>query len=205
MIRVSIFDSSPVFARGLSGLLAAEGFQISEVRSSTDEGYCWRSDVFLVDPQAVGSTNLEAFSATASMVAPVLVLAPFGDGRPGERYRGTGVAGYVDRYAPAEVVLQAVRTVVGGGRFFGGSEPGVQAGPRVDEAVKLSLRELQVLRQIARGLTHGQIARVLGISRHTVDTYVKRIRSKLDLGNKAELTRAALLGGFHDDAAADVS
>src|SRR3712207_8718729 len=34
----------------------------------------------------------------------------------------------------------------------------------------------------------------LGISRHTVDSYVKRIRAKLGVGNKAELTRVALLG-----------
>ena len=58
----------------------------------------------------------------------------------------------------------------------------------------LSEREEQVLRQIAHGLTHGQIATRLGISPHTVDTYVKRIRAKLGVGNKAELTRVALLG-----------
>ncbi|MGI5203985.1 response regulator transcription factor [Spirillospora sp. CA-108201] len=45
---------------------------------------------------------------------------------------------------------------------------------------------------MADGYTHGQIARHLGISRHAVDTYVKRIRGKLKLGNKAELTRAAV-------------
>jgi len=43
-------------------------------------------------------------------------------------------------------------------------------------------------------LTHGQIATQLGISPHTVDTYVKRIRAKLGVGNKAELTRVALAG-----------
>ena len=53
-----------------------------------------------------------------------------------------------------------------------------------------------MLRHIARGLTHGQIATRLGISRHTVETYVSRIRVKLRVGNKAELTRAALLGGM---------
>nr|WP_244984039.1 helix-turn-helix transcriptional regulator [Actinomadura citrea] len=63
---------------------------------------------------------------------------------------------------------------------------------------QLSLREQQVLDCIANGYTHGQIARHLGISRHTVDTYVKRIRGKLNLGNKAELTRAAVqaVSGF---------
>lgn len=56
----------------------------------------------------------------------------------------------------------------------------------------LSERELQVLRLLADGLTHAQAARRLGISPHTVDTYVKRARGKLGLGNKAELVRAAM-------------
>jgi DNA-binding NarL/FixJ family response regulator len=57
----------------------------------------------------------------------------------------------------------------------------------------LSARESQVLTHIAHGLTHSQIASRLRISPHTVDTYVKRIRAKLGIGNKAELTRFALL------------
>jgi DNA-binding CsgD family transcriptional regulator len=82
----------------------------------------------------------------------------------------------------------------------------VEAGPAVGSVVRdcpddhgdtraevLSPREIEVLRYIASGLTHTQIATRLGISRHTVDTYVKRARSKLQLGNKAELTRAAIL------------
>lgn len=56
----------------------------------------------------------------------------------------------------------------------------------------LSQREQQVITHIADGLTHDQIARLLGITRNTVDTYVKRIKSKIGLGNKAELTQFAL-------------
>ena len=56
----------------------------------------------------------------------------------------------------------------------------------------LSPREQQVLRFIASGMTHRQVARRIGISPHTVDTYVKRVRSKFGIGNKAELTRVAL-------------
>lgn len=41
-------------------------------------------------------------------------------------------------------------------------------------------------------MTHDQVARRVGISRHTVDSYVKRVRSKFGVGNKAELTRIAL-------------
>jgi DNA-binding NarL/FixJ family response regulator len=64
----------------------------------------------------------------------------------------------------------------------------------VDEASMpaLSRREGEVLHMIARGLTHQQVARRLQISVHTVDTYVRRIKFKWKLGNKADLTRAAL-------------
>ncbi|MFF0312040.1 LuxR family transcriptional regulator [Streptosporangium sp. NPDC004379] len=58
----------------------------------------------------------------------------------------------------------------------------------------LSARENEVLQRIADGLTQQQIAQSMGISRHTVDTYLRRVRAKLGLGNKAELTRTALLG-----------
>ncbi|MFD6247053.1 helix-turn-helix transcriptional regulator, partial [Streptomyces roseolus] len=64
-------------------------------------------------------------------------------------------------------------------------------GPLTD-GMPLSARERQVLHMLAQGLTHDQTARRLGISRHTVDTYVKRVRGKLGLGNKAELVRAAM-------------
>jgi DNA-binding NarL/FixJ family response regulator len=56
----------------------------------------------------------------------------------------------------------------------------------------LSQRERQVLMLVADGYTNYQIARRIGISEHTVDTYIRRIRQKLRLGNKAQLARAAM-------------
>ncbi|MEV0088372.1 response regulator transcription factor [Saccharopolyspora sp. NPDC050642] len=56
----------------------------------------------------------------------------------------------------------------------------------------LTRREQEVLRWIADGYTHSQAARRMGLSGATVDTYVKRIRAKLEVRNKAELTRKAI-------------
>lgn len=56
----------------------------------------------------------------------------------------------------------------------------------------LTRREQEVLRWIADGYTHSQAARRMGLSAATVDTYVKRIRAKLEVRNKAELTRKAI-------------
>ncbi|WP_229403220.1 helix-turn-helix transcriptional regulator [Micromonospora okii] len=60
----------------------------------------------------------------------------------------------------------------------------------------LAPREAATLGLIAQGLTHAQAARRLGISEATVNTYLTRIRSKLDVGNKAELTREAITLGL---------
>ena len=56
----------------------------------------------------------------------------------------------------------------------------------------LSDKERETLRYIARGFVHKQIATKMGVSKSTVDTYIARIRRKLNLGNKAQLALAAL-------------
>jgi DNA-binding NarL/FixJ family response regulator len=109
-------------------------------------------------------------------------------------YLQAGAMGVVSKGKSGDEIVAAVRMATSGTRVCateGELARGVHAAPA---APPLSEREEQVLRQIAHGLTHAQIATRLGISPHTVDTYVKRIRAKLGVGNKAELTRAALIG-----------
>jgi|KBSMisStandDraft_5_1062788.scaffolds.fasta_scaffold1607207_1 DNA-binding NarL/FixJ family response regulator len=69
-------------------------------------------------------------------------------------------------------------------------EPERQVDP--EPMPRLSMREQEVLGYIASGLTHGQTATRMRLTKATVDTYVERIRRKLGAGNKADLTRAAV-------------
>jgi DNA-binding CsgD family transcriptional regulator len=172
---VRVFDSSPVYVAGLVAVLGRHGV------SAVAGGCSSHADASIVNPAVVAGTGLAEFVATA---APVLLIveAPIP--------MCAGVRGWVHRDAPEEVVVAAVLAVVAGGTF----RPGAGHAPGRADVPVLSPRERQVLRYIAAGLTHSQIASRLAISHHTVDTYVRRIRSKLGLGNKAELTRAALLG-----------
>ncbi|MGW1376714.1 response regulator transcription factor [Streptomyces sp. NPDC002446] len=57
----------------------------------------------------------------------------------------------------------------------------------------LSHRERQVLQHIADGRTYAATARRIGISVHTVDGYLRRIRAKSGARTHAELVRLALL------------
>jgi DNA-binding NarL/FixJ family response regulator len=92
---------------------------------------------------------------------------------------------YLVETSPPEEVCELILSVT--------ERRGTESSAPSDSPTKaLSPREWQVLSNVAKGLTHDQIARRLGISAHTVDTYLRRVRFKLRLGNKAELTRAAL-------------
>ncbi|MFC9926157.1 response regulator transcription factor [Streptomyces sp. NPDC127190] len=63
-------------------------------------------------------------------------------------------------------------------------------------ATALAPRERETLRHIAAGRTYLQTARHMGLSTHTVDAYLRRIRAKLNIGSTAELTRVAIALGL---------
>ncbi|MEI5007303.1 response regulator transcription factor [Streptomyces sp. NPDC087659] len=64
------------------------------------------------------------------------------------------------------------------------------------EAPALAPRERETLRHIAAGRTYVQTARHMGLSKHTVDAYLRRIRAKLNINTTAELTRLAISLGL---------
>lgn len=108
-------------------------------------------------------------------------------------YIEAGAAGVLSRNTAPTQLVETLFAVATGGNI--GPTPRAVAPSALPDQ-PLSERETQVLRYVARGLTHGQIATRLGISSHTVDTYIKRVRAKLGVRNKAELTRVALLGAL---------
>jgi DNA-binding NarL/FixJ family response regulator len=193
MIRVEVLDSSPVFLYGLSQVLPRDGIEIVAMCSVPHEIPSSSADVYLMDTcalQVLGKQALHYVCAATEHCA-VLILTPTRD-FPAADYLGAGANGCISKQEDANTLVQAIRKAAR-------PEP-VNALPHGIEAARagasLSERETQVLRYIASGYTHGQAASRLGISPHTVDTYVKRIRAKLSVGNKAELTRAAFLGRY---------
>jgi DNA-binding NarL/FixJ family response regulator len=204
LIKVEIVETRPVYLRGLIAVLSDAGMKVVSARTSLNGQRPWRTDVLVLDPAVTADPGSVAAVASIAHATPVLVLTSGPDAGVVDRFLAAGVSGSVRREAEVDELLEAIHTVVRGGRLPASNDapatapataPADVSVPEAD-GVSLSPREQQVLRQIARGRTHSQIARALGISHHTVDTYVKRIRSKLDLGNKAELTRAAVLGGY---------
>jgi DNA-binding NarL/FixJ family response regulator len=194
MIRVDILERSPIFLLGLMDLFTRNGFEVSAARTSSLDGRSWRTDVFVVDPGAIHGATFEEFAYGMAKIGPILLTLDTVNDAALECYLRAGVTGVVGRAANSDTVLEATRVVVRGGHYLGAYGVSAEVEAVVAEEEPLSPWERRVLRHTARGLTPGQIARLLGISRHTVDAHVSRIRGRLGLGNTAGLTRAAVLG-----------
>jgi DNA-binding CsgD family transcriptional regulator len=178
-LRVGVLESSPIYLRGLAAVLTGAGMEVVDLHGA--------ADVFLVDPEAVRDVPLADLVGGLRQVAPVLLL------HDGQRYGGCGADGVIASDASPDAVVAAVRQANGP---VAGPEPARDGGKPAPQPAPLSAREQQVLRGIAAGLTHRQVARSLGISENTVDTYVRRVRAKLGVGNKAALTRVAVFGAL---------
>jgi DNA-binding NarL/FixJ family response regulator len=192
MIRVAVVNCDPIFAYGVCRLVDDEpGMRVAE--SGAPASLPLLSDVFLVGVRGWAPDRLAEFVGRAGRIAPVLLIADQGtDPELVGKCRAANVSGVIARTVSARALLEAIRALAAGRVITGSDDYVADTGDAEADSV-LSNRERQVLHQIAQGMTHAQIATAIGISPHTVDTYVRRIRSKLGVRNKAELTRAAVL------------
>ena len=213
IIQVAIVDDHPVARRGLESILAEAGdfvvtMSVGSPLELASHGQFQPeiADVVLLDLYHESDQPCLPVISALRMTSKVLVISA--SGRPADVLGAirAGASGYLTKLADAEMLVSAVRTVAGGGFALSSQladilqaelvrgQPASEVPPpgAGQSDVRLSPREEQALDLIARGFTHSQTAHRMGVSKATVDTYVERIRAKLQVGNKAELTRAAL-------------
>lgn len=194
-MRVDVLVRSPSYLADLVQALTNSGIQVAPSKSLSDSEILWSADAVLVDADMLRSDRDLLHIAEMAQVTAVLVLDDSTTEADREAYLEAGAAGVISKHDSIGHLVSVVWAVTSGRDLADYRDVEIPAAREQADPVEgtLSEREQQVLLQISRGLTHGQIATRLGISPHTVDTYVKRIRAKLGVGNKAELTRAALL------------
>jgi two-component system, NarL family, nitrate/nitrite response regulator NarL len=204
VLRVAIVDDHPIALHGIRAVLQAAS-QLRVVAAVTEVSALPRTAGGAVDADLVimdmfldgGRQPALAAIREVSGQRPVLVVSAAREPATVLAAMRAGACGYVTKHAAEEVYEEAVRTVLEKG-FFLSAELADLIQAALDSkappagAVELSPREQEALSYIAQGFTHQQAAKRMGVSITTVNTYVARIRTKLELGNKAELTIAAL-------------
>lgn len=112
-----------------------------------------------------------------------------------------GAKGYLLKNDNADEIVQAIREVHNGGTYVSskmqlamqGEEKPTSASP---SSFDVSGREIEVLQEIAGGLTDQQIGEKLFISHHTVTSHRKKLFQKLQANNAAQLVRIAMEKGL---------
>ena len=115
----------------------------------------------------------------------------------------SGVTSYVKKDCELSEILDAVNETKKGNRFFCGQLLEIIQRANIDihdidvdgftcEAVILSDRETEIIKLIAEGLTNGQIAELLFLSTHTINTHRKNIMGKLGVRNTAGIVMYAV-------------
>ena len=131
-----------------------------------------------------------------------LVVSMHIDGGMIDKLIRNNVDGYVPKNAEKEELLEAMRTIVKGEKYFSSEIKRAYTDAMFEnkkqKEVSLTDREVEVLKLIAEENTTQEIADKLFLSKHTIESYRKNLISKLQVKNLAGLTKHALKMGLLD-------
>jgi DNA-binding NarL/FixJ family response regulator len=202
VIRVVVADDQELVRAGFRLLL--ERVEDVEVVAEAEDGEQavslvrqYRPDVALLD---IRMPTRDGLSATRQMIddvpaTKVIILTTFDTDDYVRDALYAGASGFLLKSSPPERLVTAIRTVAAGEALLdpavtrrvieGFTRQVVPAGPG-PELERLTDRELDVLRQVARGLSNVEIARELFITEATVKTHVARLLGKLGLRDRVQ-------------------
>jgi DNA-binding NarL/FixJ family response regulator len=206
-VSVVIVDDHAMFRRGVRAELEATGAGAVEIRAEAadvDEAIAaiaaQQPDVVLLDVHLPGGGGVEVMRRMPSPDARYLALSV---SDAAEDVIGTirgGARGYVTKTITGPELVDAIRRVAEGDAVFSPRLAGFVldafAGTidvaAVDEDLdRLTEREREVMRLIARGYAYKEVAKELFISIKTVETHMSNVLRKLQLSSRHELTRWA--------------
>lgn len=105
--------------------------------------------------------------------------------------------GFIMKSASQEELLDALCKVCNGSTFFSERVKVKRSEPVVSQdAVRLTEREIEILKKIAFGMSNSEISEALGISTRTVDTHRTNIKKKIGVNGIAGLVRYAFQQGL---------
>jgi DNA-binding NarL/FixJ family response regulator len=225
-IRVLLVDDQEMVRDGLGALLASApdielvgeaGDGLLAVTLAAE----LKPDVVVMDIRMPGMDGLTATAHILGSAGPgqpepstgvpqdgprVLILTTFDLDEYVYEALARGASGFLLKDAPARDLINAVRVIASGEALLA---PSVtrrliddvarrrrSGNLRPEAAATLTVRELDVLRQVARGLSNGEIADELFLSEQTIKTHVGRILAKLELRDRTQAVVFAYENGL---------
>ncbi|MFC8502970.1 response regulator [Pedococcus sp. NPDC057267] len=210
-IRVVIADDHVLYRRGLQMVVSQDDDieivgEASDGKEAVDRTVELLPDVVLMDVRMPHTSGIEACQKIKSQVPSTKIIMLTMSDEESDLYEAVkaGANGYLLKDVPGEEIADGVRAVHNGDSLISpsmaskllaefalmsrrqGERPSAVGAPRLTE------RELEVLRLVARGLANKEIAHDLFISENTVKNHVRNILEKLQLHSRMEAAMYAV-------------
>lgn len=204
MIRILIVDDHDLVRHGLKRIFEKiQGMKIVAEHDNGIDALHWirhnECDVVLLDISMPGRNGIDVLKQLREEKPklPILILSNHTEDQYAVRLIKSGAAGYLTKGCASAVVVEAVRDVASGKKYFSpavlemlANELSMPEGKLPHET--LSNREFQIFRLFASAKTVTEIAAILNLSGKTVSTHRARILEKMKLRNNAEMMQYAI-------------
>ncbi|MDP9431439.1 MAG: response regulator transcription factor [Actinomycetota bacterium] len=203
-IRVLVVDDHALFRRGLEMVLEQEPDivvvgEASDGAEALDKAVDATPDVVLMDVRMPRRGGIDACTAIKEAVPSTKIIMLTISDEEADLYEAikAGAMGYLLKEISIEEVANAIRAVAGGQSLISPSMASklltefASMIKRTDErqqvpTPRLTDREMEVLRLVAKGLNNRDIAKQLFISENTVKNHIRNILEKLQLHSRME-------------------
>ncbi|MGZ4353152.1 MAG: response regulator [Gaiellaceae bacterium] len=197
-----VADDHPAVLEAVADYLEAAGIRVAARALDGEEALAkiesTRPQIALVDLRMPKVSGIEIARRVARSHpgTSVVVYTGYGDRAHLTEALDAGARGFVLKEAPMDDLVRAVTTVAGGELYVDPVLAGALAGAAGGEVVTLTLREREVLRLLADGLSNEEIGKVLFISPETVRTHVRKAMDKLDADTRTQAVAKAIRGSL---------
>jgi DNA-binding NarL/FixJ family response regulator len=203
-VRVLVVDDHALFRRGLQMVLGQEPGMVVVGEAENGEEAVERAialvpDIVLMDVRMPKRSGIEACTAINTAVPSAQIIMLTMSDEEADLYDAikAGAMGYLLKEISVEEVAHAIRAVQGGQSLISPSMAGkllnefatmIKKDDRKQQvaAPRLTDREMEVLRLVAKGMNNRDIAKVLFISENTVKNHIRNILEKLHLHSRME-------------------
>ncbi len=211
-IRVLIADDHAMLRDALTHMLSVHA-DIAVVggagdgREAVELARLLQPDVAIVDISMPELNGIDAIPEMAAVSPQTRVVILSMQGTSEHLYRSlqAGAHGYLLKGSAGKMLIEAVRAVHGGHRYFSEEMTQVlvddfvqqrERGPLASPLERLSTRERQILQMVVEGKSSAEIADILALSPKTVETYRSRLMTKLGIKDLPGLVKFAVQHGL---------
>lgn len=206
-LTIGIIDTNPLLATGISALMRQDGEFSAEIsylgQAVETAAVTGRFDVVLVDPAQINDSPVALVRALTNTADAIVAYCSSASNTVARSCISAGFRGVLPKTVRFEMLKIALATVASGGIFIDAAfaaaiapDSGAEDPPQPHRDIRLSDRELFVLKSVAHGKSLKEIGRELDLSCKTVETYKARGTSKLNLSGRRQIVEFAIAQGW---------